>query len=129
MSKTFHVCRAIRWLTGRKTPHTTAILLAGGSGSRMGKGAVTKQMLLLDGTPVVLHTLRAFEKCGLDTAFYANRERPYEELLPWSFIDMGVTEQYLRLESERAKKGITTRDCRKGCNGCGLQRYEGMCAV
>ena len=73
--------------------------------------------------------LRAFEKCGLDTAFYANRERPYEELLPWSFIDMGVTEQYLRLENERAKKGITTRDCRKGCNGCGLQRYEGMCAV
>ena len=63
MSKTFHVCRAIRWLTGRKMPHTTAILLAGGSSSRMGEGAVTKQMLLLDGAPAVLHTLRAFEKC------------------------------------------------------------------
>ncbi len=73
--------------------------------------------------------LKAFEKCGLSTAFYANRERPYEELLPWSFIDMGVTEQYLRLENERAKRGETTRDCRKGCNGCGLQRYEGMCRV
>ena len=73
--------------------------------------------------------LKAFEKCGLITAFYANRERPYEELLPWSFIDMGVTEQYLRLENERAKRGETTRDCRKGCNGCGLQRYEGMCRV
>ena len=73
--------------------------------------------------------LKAFEKCGLSTAFYANRERPYEELLPWSFIDMGVTEKYLRLENERAKRGETTRDCRKGCNGCGLQRYEGMCRV
>ncbi len=73
--------------------------------------------------------LKAFEKCGLSTAFYANRERSYEELLPWSFIDMGVTEKYLRLENERAKRGETTRDCRKGCNGCGLQRYEGMCRV
>jgi 2-C-methyl-D-erythritol 4-phosphate cytidylyltransferase len=63
MSKTFHACRALRWLTGRKTPHTTAILLAGGSGVRMGEGGVTKQMLLLGGTPVVLHTLRAFESC------------------------------------------------------------------
>ena len=73
--------------------------------------------------------LKAFEKCGLSTAFYANRERSYDELLPWSFIDMGVTQRYLQLENERAKKGLTTRDCRKGCNGCGLQRYEGLCNV
>ena len=73
--------------------------------------------------------LQAFEKCGLDTAFYANRERSYDELLPWDFIDMGVTRRYLQLENERAKQGLTTRDCRKGCNGCGLQRYEGLCNV
>ncbi len=73
--------------------------------------------------------LKAFEKCGLDPAFYANRERPYDELLPWAFIDMGVTQRYLQLENERAKQGVTTKDCRKGCNGCGLQRYEGMCRV
>ena len=63
MSKTFHACRALRWLSGRKMPHTAAILLAGGSGTRMGGGGVTKQMLLLDGTPVVVHTVRAFEAC------------------------------------------------------------------
>lgn len=62
MSKTFHACRVLRWLSGRRMPHTTAILLAGGSGTRMGSD-VTKQMLLLDGTPVVVHTLRAFECC------------------------------------------------------------------
>lgn len=62
MSKTFHACRVLRWLSGRRMPHTTAILLAGGSGTRMGSD-VTKQMLLLDGTPVVVHTLRAFESC------------------------------------------------------------------
>ena len=73
--------------------------------------------------------LKAFEKCGLDPAFYANRERSYDELLPWAFIDMGVTQRYLQLENERAKQAKTTRDCRKGCNGCGLQRYEGLCNV
>jgi radical SAM family uncharacterized protein len=73
--------------------------------------------------------IQAFEKCGLSPAFYANRERPYDELLPWAFIDMGVTQRYLQLENERAKKGQTTKDCRKGCNGCGLQRYEGLCNV
>ena len=73
--------------------------------------------------------IQAFEKCGLSPAFYANRERSYDELLPWAFIDMGVTQRYLQLENERAKKGQTTKDCRKGCNGCGLQRYEGLCNV
>ena len=73
--------------------------------------------------------IKAFEKCGLSPAFYANRERSYDELLPWAFIDMGVTQRYLQLENERAKKGQTTKDCRKGCNGCGLQRYEGLCNV
>ena len=51
------------------------------------------------------------------------------KLLPWAFIDMGVTQRYLQLENERAKQARTTQDCRKGCNGCGLQRYEGLCNV
>lgn len=73
--------------------------------------------------------LKAFEDCGLSPEFYANRERPYDELLPWAFIDMGVTQEYLRREAEKAKTGETTRDCRKGCNGCGLQRFEGVCRI
>lgn len=73
--------------------------------------------------------LKAFQDCGLTPEFYANRERPYDELLPWAFIDMGVTQEYLRREAEKAKAGETTRDCRKGCNGCGLQRFEGVCRI
>ncbi|HEY0245370.1 MAG TPA: 2-C-methyl-D-erythritol 4-phosphate cytidylyltransferase [Mucilaginibacter sp.] len=38
-----------------------AIIVAGGSGSRM-QSALPKQFLLLDGTPVLMHTLRAFEQ-------------------------------------------------------------------
>jgi radical SAM family uncharacterized protein len=71
--------------------------------------------------------LEAFQKVGATIEFYANRERNYEEILPWDFIDMGVTKDFLRLENERAKKGIVTPDCRQGCRGCGLQRFEGVC--
>ena len=73
--------------------------------------------------------LEAFEETGVSLEFYTKRERDVSELLPWDFIDMGVTRRYLQLENERAKKGQTTKDCRKGCNGCGLQRYEGLCNV
>ena len=70
--------------------------------------------------------MNAFADCGLDPAFYAHRERPYEELLPWQFIDAGVSMSYLRRENEKSKKVETTKDCRHGCNGCGLHTW-GVC--
>ena len=71
--------------------------------------------------------MNAFSACGLSPAFYANRERSYEELNPWEVIDAGVTKDYLIRENEKAKAADTTKDCRKGCNGCGLQRWKGAC--
>ena len=73
--------------------------------------------------------MQAFADCGVDPAFYANRQRGLDELLPWDFIDAGVTKRYLRLEWERALAGKTTKDCRQGCNGCGLERVKGVCAA
>lgn len=72
--------------------------------------------------------MEAFKDCNLDPAFYANRERSYDELLPWDFIDAGVTREYLQRENEKSKQEKVTRDCRKGCNGCGLQREKGVCS-
>ncbi len=37
----------------------------------------------------------AFAKCGVDPAFYANRHRSFDEILPWDFIDIGVTRRFL----------------------------------
>ena len=71
--------------------------------------------------------MKAFELCGVDPAFYANRRREKDELLPWAFIDAGVTQQYLWREREKAMAAQTTPDCRKGCQGCGLKRFEGAC--
>ena len=71
--------------------------------------------------------LRAFRDCGLDPDFYALRERPEDEVFPWDHLDCGVTKQYMLNEWHRALRGEITRDCRKGCTGCGAKRYEGAC--
>ena len=71
--------------------------------------------------------LRAFEETGLDPDFYALRERPLDELLPWDHLDAGVTKAFLCREWEKAQRAERTQDCRKGCVGCGMNRYEGAC--
>lgn len=65
--------------------------------------------------------MEAFAACGLDPAFYANRSREKGEVLPWAFIDAGVSQAYLWRERERAANAETTLDCRNGCNACGLE--------
>ena len=72
--------------------------------------------------------MKAFESCGLDPAFYANRGREKDEIMPWDHIDCGVTKSFLWSEKEKSERAETTRDCRQGCNGCGMQRWKGVCA-
>ncbi|NLM86955.1 MAG: TIGR03960 family B12-binding radical SAM protein [Clostridiales bacterium] len=73
--------------------------------------------------------MQAFSDTGVDPAFYANRVREKSELLPWEIADIGVTKAYLWLENERALRGDITPDCRAGCEGCGLRRFDGVCPV
>ena len=75
--------------------------------------------------------LQAFRDANVDPDFYACRERSTDEILPWDHLDAGITKDFLKREWDRAQKGETTRDCRKGCVGCGVNRYEeakGVCA-
>ena len=69
--------------------------------------------------------LEAFDECGLDPHFYANRQRQEDEIMPWSMISSGVTEAYLWRELQQAKAGVTTPDCRTHCNGCGANLMVG----
>ena len=71
--------------------------------------------------------MEAFADCGLDPEWYAYRRRGKDEILPWDFIDTGVTKSFLWREKERAERAEVTPDCRKGCQGCGLRRFEGVC--
>ena len=66
-----------------------------------------------------------FKTCGIDPDFYATRKREFDEVLPWSHIDVGVSENFLKREREKAEQGITTPDCRKGCTGCGANLLGG----
>ncbi len=64
----------------------------------------------------------AFSDCALDPAFYAQRERALDEVLPWCHIDAGIDVEFLRDEYRRALCEEETGDCRAGpCNYCGLQ--------
>ena len=67
----------------------------------------------------------AFAECGLDPAFYANRVRSKEEILPWSVISCYVSDKYLWRQRELAYQSVPTPDCRTQCSGCGANVVEG----
>ncbi|MCM1542670.1 MAG: TIGR03960 family B12-binding radical SAM protein [Blautia sp.] len=69
--------------------------------------------------------LETMEECGLSVDFYTHRERPLDEILPWDFIDCGVTKEFLAREWERAKREETSENCRLKCQGCGAARFGG----
>ncbi|MBU5300209.1 TIGR03960 family B12-binding radical SAM protein [Clostridium sporogenes] len=70
----------------------------------------------------------ALEECNIDGDFYAYRQREYDEILPWDFVDTGVAKEFLMRENERAKKAEVTPDCRQGCKNCGVNvNLEGEC--
>ena len=71
----------------------------------------------------------AMKECNIDEDFYVYRDRSYDEILPWDFIDIGVNRRYLEVENEKAKRAELTQNCRKGCTGCGINVNfkEGKC--
>ena len=73
--------------------------------------------------------MQAFSDCGIDPAFYANREIPTDAVLPWDHIDVGVRKAHLLRERERAYRAELSPDCRKQCSACGAAKLltEGRC--
>lgn len=66
--------------------------------------------------------LSAFEECGIDPAFYANRERVADEIMPWDHISTGVSKRFLRSECEKAYRSEASPNCREKCLGCGASK-------
>lgn len=69
--------------------------------------------------------IKAFEKNQIDPLFYTSRERDTSEILPWDFIDIGVTKTFLIKEYEQAKKETVTDNCYQSCSGCGANTFGG----
>lgn len=75
--------------------------------------------------------LESFHECNVDPAFYANRSRKKDEILPWHIISDGVKDSFLWKEREACYKGVTTPDCRTKCSNCGANQFceGGVCCV
>lgn len=74
--------------------------------------------------------LAAFEKCNVDRAFYAYRERNEDEITPYEHIDTRVCKRYLLNEYKKALSGDKTPDCRVSCNACfDKESHENYCTI
>ena len=69
----------------------------------------------------------AFECNGYSIEQFANRRIAVGSPLPWQHMDALVGQDYLEREYKKAYEGVTTRDCRKGCNGCFGARCAEIC--
>lgn len=68
---------------------------------------------------------KAFTRAKIDENFYLSK-KDEKDKLPWDLVDCGITKSFLLSEYNKAKSGAVTKDCRQGCNGCGLMRM-GVC--
>lgn len=72
--------------------------------------------------------LQAFENTGIDYEFYTLRKRELDEILPWDFIDIGVSKAFLKREWEAACDSRVSPNCRQACLACGAKRFNsGVC--
>lgn len=70
----------------------------------------------------------AFRDNNIDKEFYTTRQREIDELLPWDFIDVGVSKEFLINEWNKAKNGLTSPNCKEKCSLCGAGTFRaGIC--
>ena len=70
--------------------------------------------------------MEAFAATDISLDFYAYRQRDLEEILPWDFIDVNVSKDFLKREWKRAtEEQVVTPNCKMQCSGCGARVYGG----
>lgn len=64
----------------------------------------------------------ALRETGIDAAFHSSRNRSYDEFLPWSIIDSGLSSEFLRSEHEKAHAALSSLPCPavEKCTVCGV---------
>lgn len=65
---------------------------------------------------------RAIRETGIDPAFHTSRIRGYDEFLPWSIVDSGLSFEFLRTEHEKAHEALSSKPCPavEKCTTCGV---------
>ncbi|MGE5252243.1 MAG: TIGR03960 family B12-binding radical SAM protein [Bacteroidota bacterium] len=69
----------------------------------------------------------AFNRHGLDPAFYTHRQRRTDEVFPWDHITAAVRKNFLFQDFRMSLEGEIRVDCRLNCFACGiLPTFAGM---
>lgn len=57
-----------------------------------------------------------------DDAFHISRDRSYEEFLPWSIVDSGLSFDFLKEEHEKSQASLSSKPCPavEKCTTCGV---------
>jgi radical SAM superfamily enzyme YgiQ (UPF0313 family) len=65
---------------------------------------------------------RALRETGVDPAFHTSRDRSYDEFLPWSIVDTGLSFEFLKTEHEKAQASRSSLPCPavEKCTTCGV---------
>lgn len=65
---------------------------------------------------------RALRETGIDAAFHISRDRSYDEFLPWSIVDSGLSFEFLKTEHEKAREARSSLPCPavEKCTTCGV---------
>lgn len=70
----------------------------------------------------------AMNELNIDPAFYANRHREYDEVMPWDHLDLCVSKNFLIRENKLAHQEQVTPQCREKCSACGARALiKGEC--
>ena len=67
----------------------------------------------------IRETLR---KLNFDDAFHISRDRSYDEFLPWSIVDSGLSFEFLKEEHEKSQAALSSKPCPavEKCTTCGV---------
>jgi radical SAM superfamily enzyme YgiQ (UPF0313 family) len=64
----------------------------------------------------------ALRETGVVPAFHTSRDRSYDEFLPWSIVDSGLSFEFLKTEHEKAQAAKSSKPCPavEKCTTCGV---------
>jgi hypothetical protein len=65
---------------------------------------------------------KALSITGVSAAFHTSRDRSYDEFLPWSIVDSGLSFEFLKTEHEKARESLSSLPCPavEKCTTCGV---------
>src|SRR5580765_8272 len=65
---------------------------------------------------------RAVKEMAVDVSFHTSRDRSYEEFLPWSIVDSGLSFEFLKTEHQKAQEAVSSLPCPavEKCTTCGV---------